>query len=202
MFDRIINYIEAGDYLFVFMAIAFSLLVNLKHILESISEHKKKRFKILEQSISLPIQDKRLRSHLNAELDTEIFYLAHNVRVSSVLLDSLLKLKDEIGDRISFLHIVRCSKLAPDLTNIKDKNFQIQLSLFDRVYGLYNFSFGFIGFTIGIFWFAYSLYLLSISPNFNSLLVSLLTTVIGFTLMYQATPMISTILINKKLKTR
>ncbi|EOD9421705.1 hypothetical protein [Vibrio campbellii] len=202
MFDRIISYIEAGDYLFVFMAIAFSLLVNLKHILDSINEHKKKRFKILEQSINLPIQDHRLKSHLNSELDAEIFYLVHNVRVSSVLLDSLLKLKDEIGDRISFLHIVRCSKLAPDLTNIEDKDFQIKLSFFDRAYGIYNFSFGLIGFTIGIFWFAYSLYLLSTSPNVNSLIVSLLTLIVGFAMMHQATPMISTRLINKELKLR
>ncbi|ELA9351221.1 hypothetical protein QUN95_000880 [Vibrio parahaemolyticus] len=202
MFDKVIKYIEAGDYLFVFMAIAFSLLVNLKHILESVSEYKKKRFKILEQFINLPMQDERLKSHLRSELDVEIFYLTHNVRVSSVLLGSLLSLKDEVGSKVSFLHIVRCSKLAPDLANIEEKNFQIKLSLFDKAYGLYNFSFGLIGFSIGIFWFAYSLYLLSITPNFNSLLVSLLTLFVGFAMMYQATPVISTIIINKELRLR
>lgn len=182
------------------MAIAFSLLVNIKHILDSVSERKKQRLMILEQSLSLPIQDNRLKEHLKSELDVEVFYLTHNVRVSSITLNDLLNLKEKVGDKVSFLHIVRCSKLAPDLSNVTDRNFQIKLGLFDLAYGVYNLFFGLIGFGVGIFWFAYSLYLLSSTPNLNSLLVSLFTLIVGFAMIYQATPMISSKIINKELK--
>lgn len=200
MVDMVMKYIEQGNYSFVFIVIALSLVVNLEKIISLFSEHRKQRLATLEQTSSIKNLSPRLRKHIDDEVQVEVFYLAHGLKVSKVTLNGLLALEERVGARISFKHILRVGRIVPDLEKVKEQTFQIELPWYDKLYSLYNLVIGFPGFILSIFWFAYSLSIIFTVPNYPSLVVSSLAVVISLGLLYQGAPYVSTRIVNAELR--
>ncbi|HHB1574932.1 TPA: hypothetical protein ACN99B_004580, partial [Vibrio parahaemolyticus] len=110
MTETIMAYLDAGNYGYVFLFIAISIVINFEKILSTYSTHRKRRLDSLERSVSIESLDERLKRHLHSEIEIETFYLTHGVRVSRVLLNGMLDLNEIIGTRVSFKHIIRCSR--------------------------------------------------------------------------------------------
>ncbi len=200
MVDSIMKYIEQGNYSFVFLVIALSLVVNLEKIISLFSEQRKQRLATLEQTSSIENLSPRLRKHLDDEIQVEVFYLAHGLKVSKITLNGLLALEERIGARISFKHILRVGRIVPDLERVKEQAFQIELSWYDKFYSLYNLVIGFSGFILSIFWFVYSLSIVFTALNYPSLVVSSLAVVVSLAMIYQGAPYISTRIVNAELR--
>ncbi|EIQ1514440.1 hypothetical protein LUR59_004635 [Vibrio parahaemolyticus] len=200
MTETIMAYLDAGNYGYVFLFIAISIVINFEKILSTYSTHRKRRLDSLERSVSIESLDERLKRHLHSEIEIETFYLTHGVRVSRVLLNGMLDLNEIIGTRVSFKHIIRCSRLLPNLKDVHKENFQITIDKFDKLYAYYNLGLGLPGFIGGIIWFAYSISQIVTSPNYPSLIVSCFTVLVSFAMLFQGAPYISTQIINRELR--
>ncbi|ELB2204985.1 hypothetical protein QNZ74_004538 [Vibrio parahaemolyticus] len=200
MVDSVMKYIEQGNYSFVFLVIALSLVVNLEKIISLFSEQRKQRLATLEQTSSIENLSPRLRNHLADEMQVEVFYLAHGLKVSKITLNGLLALEERVGARISFKHILRVGRLVPDLERVEEQAFQIELPWYDKFYSLYNLVIGFPGFILSILWFSYSLSIVFTVPNYPSLVVSSLAAVVSLAMLYQGAPYISTRIVNAELR--
>ncbi|PJC87834.1 hypothetical protein CSW98_01535 [Vibrio sp. HA2012] len=197
--EKLVGFLESGNYIGVLLVLAFSVLVNLPKITEQYLSHKRRRLDTLTKLKNLEELDSRLKSHIKSEIEVEVFRLTHNVKVSTVLLNGLLSLKEKVGDQVSFTHILRCSRLVPDLSKVNEASFQIKIAKSDYAYAIYNSFFGLLGFFGGFFWFTYSMAMLLSVPNFQSLFVSGLMLLGGFGMLIQTTPFFSTRIINKQL---
>ncbi|EPS3402155.1 hypothetical protein ACVD4U_004216 [Vibrio vulnificus] len=200
MVDSVMKYIEQGNYSFVFLVIALSLVVNLEKIISLFSEQRKQRLATLEQTSSIENLSPRLRKHLDDEMQVEVFYLAHGLKVSKITLNGLLALEERVGARISFKHILRVGRIVPDLERVEEQAFQIELPWYDKFYSLYNLVVGFPGFILSILWFSYSLSIVFTVPNYPSLVVSSLAVVVSLAMLYQGAPYISTRIVNAELR--
>ncbi|EJG1188125.1 hypothetical protein CVA83_RS21775 [Vibrio parahaemolyticus] len=197
--EKLLDFLDSGNYIGVLLVLAFSVLVNLPKITEQYLSHKGRRLDTLTKLKNLDELDSRLKSHIKSEIEVEVFRLTHNVKVSTVLLNGLLSLKERVGEQVSFIHILRCSRLVPDLSRVSEASFQIKIEKSDYAYAVYNSVFGLLGFFGGFFWFTYSVAMLLSVPNFQSLFVSGLMLLVGFGMLTQTTPVYSTRIINKQL---
>lgn len=197
--EKLLEFLDSKNYIAILLVLAFSVLVNLPKITEYYLSHKKRRLDSLIKLKDLDELDNRLKSHIKSEIEVEVFRLTHNVRISAVLLGGLLSLKERIGSQVSFAHILRCSRLVPDLSKVNEPNFQIKIHKLDYAYVVYNTVFGLLIFFVGFFLLTYSLAMLHSAPNFQSLFVSCLMLLVGFGMLTQTTPVYSTRIINKQL---
>ncbi|MDE1222716.1 hypothetical protein MCT05_18530 [Vibrio aestuarianus] len=197
--EKLLDFLDSGNYIGILLVLAFSVLVNLPKITEQYLSHKRRRLDTLTKLKNLDELDSRLKSHIKSEIEVEVFRLTHNVKVSTVLLNGLLSLKDRVGEQVSFTHILRCSRLVPDLSDVSEANFQIKIEKSDYAYAIYNLVFGLLGFFGGFIWFTYSAAMLLSAPNFQSLFVSSLMLLVGFGILTQTTPVFSARVINKQL---
>ena len=200
MVDSVMKYIEQGNYAFVFLIIALSMVVNLEKIISLFSEQRKQRLATLEKTSSIENLSPKLRKHLDDEMQVEVFYLAHGLKVSKITLNGLLALEERVGARISFKHILRVGRIVPDLERVEEQEFQIELPWYDKFYSLYNLVLGLPGFILSILWFAYSLSIVFTVPNYPSLVVSALAVVVSLAMLYQGAPYISASMINAELR--
>ncbi|MDF5093916.1 hypothetical protein P3631_23525 [Vibrio parahaemolyticus] len=197
--DKLLDFLDSGNYVGILLVLAFSVLINLPKITEYYLSHKRRRLDTLTKLQNLDGLDPRLKRHIKSEIEVEVFRLTHKVKVSMVLLNGLLSLKERVGDQVSFKHILRCGRIVPDLSKVSEPNFQIKIEKLDYAYAIYNSVFGLLGFFVGFFWFTYSVATLLSAPNFQSIFVSSLMLLVGFGMLTQTTPVYSTRIINKQL---
>ncbi|EGU37331.1 hypothetical protein VIBRN418_08272 [Vibrio sp. N418] len=198
--EKVAVYFESGNYVGVLFLVAVSVLINLSQITTFYSTHKKRRLGTLSDLKNLDGIDDRLKKLIESEINVEVFYLTHKLKLSSLLINGVLALNERIGEHVSFSHILRCSRLAPDLTGLDELSFRIKVKKRDYVYAVYNGVLGMTGFLLGFIGFTYSVATITHSSNFDVLFISGLILLVSIGMLSQTTPVVSTRIINKELE--
>ncbi|MFA0570488.1 hypothetical protein [Vibrio gallaecicus] len=166
--------IKDGNYEAFFIMLIILIVLQLPNILGVIGAYKKRRINELNQILLNEHLANKLKRHLQDEVQTESFKIAHGVTVSSPMLEATLTLKERVSKELAFRHVLNCVRLQPAIDGIESLGYRVQLRLFDYVYGAYNLFGGIVLLTTGVA--AGMSFLIGLSETFQGslLIISLL----------------------------
>jgi len=200
MADKIMGYLQSENYALVFIFIAVSAFINSFKLIDFYYSHKKRRVTDLEVAIKSKYISPSFRSNLKDEIESEYFKVAHGVKASKEMIDTMLFLYKQVDKRVSFKHFVRTIKMHPDTIETSNLPYHIQLSFMDKLFAIYNVISGFTLLITGVFTFIIQISWIGESINLHSIFLSAFMSVVGFFMLLQGAPIHSVFLINRELR--
>lgn len=188
MIDKVLSYLEGGQYWLASVVIVFAVIVNIEKILSIVDTQSKKRLTLLKDAISDGSITENLKSHLKDEIQGEYFYQTHKIHMDKFKRDLLIETHNKLKGEITLKQF----KKANNQLIVKDEKLHVEITNLDKLSLYYNVFFGIL---MAIFGFVIlSVPVSLVEPDIYNIIkwlaLSLFFICFGFFMVYQTFPII------------
>ncbi|EIO4107094.1 TPA: hypothetical protein ACGU4U_004188 [Vibrio vulnificus] len=191
--------LKQGEYWIAAATLVLLVAVQLPKIMEFYRNNRNQRCQAITEALNDPNVSTELKLHLANELNIEHFRKVHGTRVSIPMLNAVFVLNERVGSKVSFRHVLKTIRSFPDVSDLAEISFRVQLSKFDKAFGVFNLVFGLIIATVGFVSFVISLYSLAVTFNVSYLVLGLISIPIGFNMLSDGSVLFSVYHVNNAL---
>ncbi|MBC5833127.1 alpha/beta hydrolase family protein [Vibrio metschnikovii] len=191
--------LKQGEYWVAAAILVLLVAAQLPKMMEFYRNNRNQRCQAITDALNDPNVSSELKLHLANELNIEYFRKVHGTRISIPMLNAAFVLNERVGSKVSFRHVLKTIGLFPDISDIAEISFRVQLSKFDKAFGLFNLVFGLIIATVGFVSFIISLYLLTVTFNVSYLILGLIGIPVGFNMLSDGSALFSVYHVNNAL---
>ncbi|EML0427270.1 hypothetical protein V9656_004580 [Vibrio parahaemolyticus] len=191
--------LKQGEYWIAAAILVLLVAVQLPKIMDLYRNNRNKRCQAIAEALNDPNVSSELKLHLTNELNIEHFRKVHGTRLSIPMLNAVFVLNERVGSKVSFRHVLKTIESFPDVSDLAETSFRVQLSTFEKILGLFNLVFGLIIATVGFVSFVISLYSLAVTFNVSYLILGLMGVLVGFIMLSDGSVLYSVYHVNNAL---
>ena len=134
MTELVFNTFDKYGVVGVFFFLGLTVIVNLKNIIPFLDGYKKRRMNLLKEVSTDKEVDELIKSHIQDEIDTEYFKIAHGIKIEKSKALCIIKTHKELDNRVPFKSFIN----AHSMIGIEKGKIKITIRKVDKLSHYYN----------------------------------------------------------------